>query len=86
MPDDVLNLGSTPACAVQGMYQPGKFVTLQGHPEFDERIMHEIIESKFANSDIDETTFHEATKRASTNNEGPIVGRIFERFLLSDEI
>ncbi|PLN81760.1 hypothetical protein BDW42DRAFT_200684 [Aspergillus taichungensis] len=35
LPAPWVNVGSTAACAVQGLYYPGRVLTLQGHFEFD---------------------------------------------------
>ncbi|RHZ43367.1 type 1 glutamine amidotransferase [Aspergillus thermomutatus] len=35
LPDGWVNVGSTPRCPVQGVYRPGRVLTLQGHFEFD---------------------------------------------------
>jgi GMP synthase-like glutamine amidotransferase len=35
LPDDWVNLGSTPRCPIQGLYLPGRVLTFQGHFEFD---------------------------------------------------
>lgn len=36
-------IGSTPHCHVQGIYQKGRILTYQGHPEFDEFINTECL-------------------------------------------
>jgi GMP synthase-like glutamine amidotransferase len=38
IPDDIISVGTTPHCQIQGIYQPGRILTYQGHPEFDEYI------------------------------------------------
>jgi GMP synthase-like glutamine amidotransferase len=35
LPAPWVNVGSTPACAIQGLYHPGRVLTYQGHFEFD---------------------------------------------------
>lgn len=35
LPDDWVNLGSTPRCPIQGLYRRGRVLTFQGHFEFD---------------------------------------------------
>ena len=35
LPSPWVNVGSTAACAVQGLYYPGRVLTFQGHFEFD---------------------------------------------------
>ncbi|GFF80170.1 putative glutamine amidotransferase-like protein C13C5.04 [Aspergillus lentulus] len=35
LPDDWVNVGSTPRCPIQGLYRRGRVLTFQGHFEFD---------------------------------------------------
>ena len=86
VPEDVLNIGTTPLCGVQGMYKYGKFLTLQGHPEFDEETTREIIEIRYASNAIDKLMFSDAIERATLENEGILAGSLFQRFLLSDKL
>ncbi|KAF1962339.1 class I glutamine amidotransferase-like protein, partial [Byssothecium circinans] len=44
LPDSWLMMGQTKHCAVQGAYEPGRVLTMQGHFEFDLWINTEIIE------------------------------------------
>lgn len=43
LPDGVYLVGSTAHCQIQGIYQPGKILTFQGHPEFDQFINTECL-------------------------------------------
>ncbi|CZR48305.1 uncharacterized protein FPRO_12915 [Fusarium proliferatum ET1] len=42
-PESWISIGSTPHCAVQGIFQPGRVLTFQGHFEFNEEISTETI-------------------------------------------
>ncbi|KAF5569944.1 hypothetical protein FPHYL_1628 [Fusarium phyllophilum] len=42
-PESWMSIGSTPHCAVQGIFQPGRVLTFQGHFEFTEEISTETI-------------------------------------------
>ncbi|KAK2671212.1 Class I glutamine amidotransferase-like [Fusarium oxysporum f. sp. vasinfectum] len=46
-PESWMSIGSTPHCTVQGIYQPGRVLTFQGHFEFDEEISTETIKYFF---------------------------------------
>lgn len=48
VPQDWMTLGSTEHCAVQGVYQEGRILTLQGHFEFDRFVNCETIKTFFA--------------------------------------
>ncbi|KAF2014846.1 class I glutamine amidotransferase-like protein [Aaosphaeria arxii CBS 175.79] len=43
LPPRWVNLGSTDHCAVQGLYEPGRVFTLQGHFEFDRFVNTEVL-------------------------------------------
>jgi GMP synthase-like glutamine amidotransferase len=45
MNKDVEHLAYNEKCAVQGMYK-GKIITVQGHPEFTEEIVRELLEAR----------------------------------------
>ncbi|VUC38190.1 unnamed protein product [Clonostachys rosea] len=38
LPANWIQVGATPLCEVQGLFDPGRVLTLQGHPEFDSYI------------------------------------------------
>lgn len=76
------NLGSTPRCAVQGMYQRGNFISFQGHPEFNEDVIREILDMKKADGLFGTELYEDSIKRASLEHDGLLVGRLFSRFIL----
>ncbi|GAM37818.1 hypothetical protein TCE0_033r08057 [Talaromyces pinophilus] len=85
-PPGVENLGSTPRCAVQGMYQRGNFISFQGHPEFNEEVIREILVSKQADGLFGSELYEDSIKRASLEHDGLLVGRLFSRFILEDTL
>lgn len=38
LPSDWMNIGKSNLCETQGLYEPGRVLTFQGHPEFDQFI------------------------------------------------
>ncbi|POR33149.1 Putative glutamine amidotransferase-like protein [Tolypocladium paradoxum] len=46
VPRGLVNLGSSPSCAIQGLYQPGRVLSFQAHPEFDGFIMADLLKSR----------------------------------------
>jgi GMP synthase-like glutamine amidotransferase len=48
LPSSWMTVGSTQHCAIQGMYERGRVLTLQGHFEFDRFINSETIKTFFA--------------------------------------
>lgn len=83
-PPGVTLLGSSPRCAVQGMYLPRRFITVQGHPEFNGEIETEIIENRARMGVFSENQAQEALGRVHNEHDGVSIGATFLRFLLED--
>ncbi|KAL4985962.1 class I glutamine amidotransferase-like protein [Aspergillus falconensis] len=81
-PDGVTPLGSSPRCEVQGMYKTGKFITVQGHPEFKEDIVSEVVNLRAAAGVFDKQQAEDALKRAGKPHDGIAIGVAFLKFLL----
>jgi GMP synthase-like glutamine amidotransferase len=80
-PPGVEALGSSPSCEVQGMYKPGRFISVQGHPEFNEGIMHDILQTRHDQGVFDDALFEDAKRRAGNSHDGVAVAGAFLRFL-----
>ena len=83
-PPNVTPLGSSPNCELQGMYSQGRFITIQGHPEFTELLVTEILETRTQLGIFTEEQVDEALPRAGDHHDGVAVGAAFLRFLLED--
>ena len=83
-PPGVEELGSNAVCKVQGMYTSKRLITVQGHPEFNEPIMTEILETRHKTGIFDDETFAEAMKRVTKPQDGLVVSKAFLRFLLDE--
>jgi GMP synthase-like glutamine amidotransferase len=83
-PPGVDSLGSSAVCKVQGMYVPKRVITVQGHPEFSEEIMTEILESRHRMGVFDDETFAAALERVVKPHDGLVVSKAFLRFLLDE--
>lgn len=81
-PEGVEELGSSPVCKVQGMYSPKRLLTVQGHPEFNETIMTEIIATRHATGIFDDKAYDEHMKKVALPHDGLIVSQAFLKFLL----
>ena len=81
-PEGVEALGSSPVCEVQGMYVAKKLITVQGHPEFNQEIMTEILETRHAAGIFDDAAFEEHFKKVALPHDGLVVSQAFLRFLL----
>lgn len=83
-PPNVISLGSSPRCAVQGMYVPRRFITVQGHPEFTGDIITEIIKTRAEQGIFKEDQAQDALSRANIEHDGVTMGVTFLKFLLED--
>lgn len=66
------------------MYSPRRFLTTQGHPEYNEEIEDE--EIKYLNKEgvFSETQAQEALSRVGNEHDGVLIGATFLKFLLED--
>ncbi|KAL8902533.1 MAG: hypothetical protein Q9207_004609 [Kuettlingeria erythrocarpa] len=81
-PAGVQPLGTTGLCKVQGMFVPGRVMTVQGHPEFTEEILVEILEVRHEQGVFGDEIYEEAMKRVGRRHDGVMVGKRFVEFLL----
>jgi GMP synthase-like glutamine amidotransferase len=81
-PSNVTPLGSSPRCEVQGMYREGKFITVQGHPEFSGDIVSEVVKLRAEAGVFEKEQAEDALRRADKPHDGVKIGVAFLRFLL----
>ena len=79
-PPLVEKLGQSPLCEVQGMYVPQKLISIQGHPEFVQDIMEEILEARRGR--FDKGVYEDGMSRVSKQQDGIVVAAAFLRFML----
>lgn len=75
-------LGSSGGCQVQGMFIPARVMTVQGHPEFTEEIVAELLESRHAQGIFGDEVYEEARGRVGRPHDGVVVARGVLRFLM----
>ncbi len=83
-PPHITELGSSGLCKVQGMYVPGRVLTVQGHPEFTEEIVAELLERRRRQGIFGEEVYGEAMGRVGLRQDGEVVAGAFLRFLGCD--
>jgi GMP synthase-like glutamine amidotransferase len=66
------------------MYKKNVLITVQGHPEFNEDIVTEILHSRYKAGVFDDFTFEDAMQRVGKPHDGVVVAQAFLRFLLDD--
>jgi hypothetical protein len=85
IPPGVEILGYTARCRVHGMSVANKIITIQGHPEFKEQMMKEVLFLRHSNGIVDEETYNDALPRASNPTEGTYVAKAFLELLLANQ-
>jgi GMP synthase-like glutamine amidotransferase len=77
-------LGSSPKCQYQGFYCKNKIISVQGHPEFNEEIVTEILQARHKTGIFDDATFQDAISRVGNAQDGVSIAGVFLKFLLAD--
>lgn len=83
-PQGVEHLGSSGPCKVQGMYIPKRVITVQGHPEFTEEIVAELLERRRKQGIFGDDIYEEAMTRVGKPHDGVLVAQGFLKFLMGD--
>lgn len=81
-PEGVEELGWSDECKVQGMYIPKRIITIQGHPEFNEEIVRELLERRREQGVFSEDVYKDGIARVARPHDGVLVAQAFLRFLL----
>lgn len=74
-------LASTDKCMNHGFIIPGRVITVQGHPEFTEDIMREILELRHESGLLTDEVFKSGMARNGDDHDGVLVAQAFLRFL-----
>lgn len=82
VPKGCVNLGHSPRCGVQGLHIPMKALTVQGHPEFNEFIMSQLLQTRHKQKVFDDSLFQDGLSRAGKPHDGNLVGKAICKFLL----
>jgi len=83
VPKGLVNLGSSPSCAIQGLYQPSRVISFQAHPEFDGFIMDEILKTRRDQGIFTDDMFADGTTRAQQHHDGVLMATKIWEFLLA---
>ena len=85
LPPQVQPLGSSPTCAIQGMYIPNRLISVQGHPEFTEEIVRELLETRKTQGVFGQEVYGSGVERVGDRQDGVAVAVGFLRFLLEED-
>lgn len=83
-PEGIENLAYTAKCAVQGMYATKRLITVQGHPEFTEEIVREILATRHKAGIFDDPTYEEMVGRVDKYQDGVVVAQAFLKLVLEE--
>ena len=83
-PEGVEELAYSSRCAVQGMYVRNRLITVQGHPEFTDEIVTELLEARHASGVFDDEMYRDGMRRVGDRHDGVAVSRAFIKFLLDE--
>lgn len=82
-PPGVQVLAHTDKCAVHGMYTARRLMTVQGHPEFNETIVRELLVARHRGGVFDDELFNDAVARVGNKHDGLVVAAAFFKFFLA---
>lgn len=74
-------LGDTDVCGTQGMLIPSKAITVQGHPEFTDGIVSEILGLRVETKIISEDLYKSGMDRVKDEHDGVKIAQAFLRFV-----
>ena len=61
---------------------PKRFITIQGHPEYNEEVVSEMLEVRHDQGILDDETYEDGMRRVALPQDGPVVGAAFVKFLI----
>jgi len=81
LPAGAESLAETEICAMQGFLIPGKVITVQGHPEFTEPIVKEILDSRHDMGILSDEVYKDGVDRVADEHDGVAVAQAFLKFM-----
>ncbi|KAJ5219667.1 hypothetical protein N7468_008871 [Penicillium chermesinum] len=81
VPEGCQNLGFSGPCAIQGLYKPGKIISVQAHPEFNEYIMTNLVQARHDMGLFNDEMYQSGSSRAGNQHDGELVAKRIIQFL-----
>jgi GMP synthase-like glutamine amidotransferase len=81
VPEGAENLGATERCEIQGLYAPGRYISVQGHPEFTEDIVREILLARGHAGIFTGDELEDYLSRVGLEHDGVVVAKAFLKFI-----
>lgn len=79
-PEGAEPLAGNDVCAQQGFLLPKKAITVQGHPEFSEAIVSEILGLRRETGILTEDMYKSGMDRVGKEHDGEKIARVFLKF------
>lgn len=80
-PPDAVPLGGNDICSVQAMYAPGRYIAVQGHPEFTQDIVTEILFNRHTVGVFTDELYNAGMARVANEHDGFAIAKAFLKFL-----
>ncbi|KAI0541566.1 class I glutamine amidotransferase-like protein [Xylaria digitata] len=80
-PSGTIQLARTDMCDNQAMYIPGRMISVQGHPEFTEEMVREILDMRKYGGIVGDDIYQDGINRVANKQDGVAVAQAFLRFL-----
>ncbi|KAK6362854.1 hypothetical protein TWF730_000307 [Orbilia blumenaviensis] len=80
-PSNMEILASSSKTRIHSLYRPGEVFTVQGHPEFDEEIIKELLNLRIKSGVISEDVGNDGIGRGGLPHDGGVVTVAFLKFL-----
>ncbi|KAF7555159.1 hypothetical protein G7Z17_g2380 [Cylindrodendrum hubeiense] len=74
-------LGSSAISEVQFMYEPGRVLGIQGHPEANAFIIKQYLDSRFEQNLIEDREYQEALSKIDSEHDGDLFAKAIPKFL-----
>ncbi|KAJ5594635.1 uncharacterized protein N7459_000843 [Penicillium hispanicum] len=82
VPEGCTNLGSSPRCAVQGLYMPSRLISVQAHPEFNEYVMSNILQARHNSGVLNDEMYQDGNSRSAKPHDGEKLAGEFVKFII----
>lgn len=79
-PNGAQVVGSNAICEVQAMYEPDRYFSVQGHPEFNTITVETVLRDRIDKGIVPVEYGEEAMRRAGLENDGKVVGAAIVEF------